>query len=430
MEEPADTEVEELVERPDWEGRAQLFLSLVIGVFVLILAVPLLVIFLIKSPQTWQDVSLAGISFQKLLFLFLLSAAITAYSGVFFLKAKPLAILIVFVLSLFCCFPLIVGLKNNLTLHHAITDGPFFLSWPFFLRPAYILLELLIPVAIAVYLYLQIKAIISRRPHRYAFFMTAVYLMIAAFFGFLALHQASQPNIYSSLARLMDPGIGVVSAEKRQFPIPKVESHTGQQDAPLAPLPAQVAMNEPAATGPGPVGFEKKLQVLTEKVDRILELLGREEYLQNGASGQVSETAEVSETRAAKHQPPAPSDPDSDTLPADPVQPTETASVPNIPIEDTFTPKVREASDKVDRILETLTQVEKLIPANPDNSQGGKVIIRDKQPAEPTLPLAPPRPPADQRDKEDINGRIQAISDKMDRILEALAKMESRLSGQ
>lgn len=430
MEEPADIEVEELIERPDWEGRTQFFLSLVVSVFLLVLAFPLLILFFMKSPQTWQDVSLAGISFQKLLFLFLLSASITAYSCVFFLKARPLSIFIVFALSLFCCFPLIVGLKNNLSLHQTIADGPFFRNWPFFSRPAYILLEFLIPAGMAVYLYLQIKAIISRKPHRYAFFVAAGYLMIAAFFGFMALSQANQPNIYSSLARLRDERVGAVSTEKQQFPIPKVESHAGQQNAPAAPLPAQVTTNAPPPAKPGPIGFEEKLQVLTEKVDRILDLLDRGKFSQNEPSEQMSGTAEGTEAPAAGPQTVAPSGPGSSLPTAAPVPPTETASAPNIPIEDTFTPKVREASDKVDRILETLTQVEQLIPAIPDNPQGGNVIIRDKQPAEPTPPPAPRGPQAAQRDKEDINGRIQAISDKMDRILEALAKMESRLSGQ
>jgi len=176
-------------------------LFFVISFLVVGLAVPLLTVFLIKSPSPDQHVIIFGISYYKLVFIFLLSAALVVHTSLFFLGTKTVTILVSFVLSLYCCFPLVVGLRNNLTLQQAIVDISFFENLPFFLRPTYVLLEFLIPAGIVIYLFLQIKSIFSKKSHGYVFLGAAVYLAVAASLGFSALIQTQEPNIVTALIR-------------------------------------------------------------------------------------------------------------------------------------------------------------------------------------------------------------------------------------
>jgi hypothetical protein len=148
-----------------------------------------------------------------MLFVFFLSSALMGYISLFFLKARPLTLLFFFILSLLSCFPFVVGLRNNLTLQQVILDIPFFSKWPFFVKPAYMLIEFLIPLGIVVYLSLQIMRMFSRRPHGYAFLGAAIYLSVAAFLGISGLSQAQQPNIGTALAY-----IGGTRAEKETVP--------------------------------------------------------------------------------------------------------------------------------------------------------------------------------------------------------------------
>ena len=139
-------------------GRGVLFLLACIGLASF--GIPLLLLSLLKSPALLQNMVILGIPYQKLVFAFLLSAAITAYVCMFFLKMRPTAVLLFFSLFVFSCLPLMIGLRNNLTLQQVILEIPFFRNWPFFLRPGYILLELLIPTAIFVCLGLQIQTLL------------------------------------------------------------------------------------------------------------------------------------------------------------------------------------------------------------------------------------------------------------------------------
>ena len=167
------------------------------------LAIPLVVVFLVKSPQPDEHLLIFGFSYYRLVFIFFLSSAIMVHVSLFFLKAKPPIILIFFGLLIFCCFPFIFGLKKNLTLSQAVVDIPFFADWPFFLKPGYVLIEFLIPLGVAAYLYLQIKRFFSRRPGNYAFLWFAIYLSIAAFLGLSGLAQARLPTMGTAIEHLI-----------------------------------------------------------------------------------------------------------------------------------------------------------------------------------------------------------------------------------
>ena len=252
-----------------------------IGVCLLLLgfAAPLLSIYLIKSPQPDQHIFIFGLSYYQLVFIFFLSSALMVHASLFFLRASPTTILLIFIFLLFCCFPFIAGLKNNLTLQQAILDIPFFSDWPFFFKPGYLMIEFLIPVGIIIYLFLQIKSLFSKKPHGYAFLGAAIYISVAAFLGFSTLIQAQQPNIVTSLTRqigkrivLKADVVGTAYSQPAQeaiFPAPDIPNNTDMAKmAPETRPPA--AVKGPPADHKNAMGIETKIHVLSNKVDRIM----------------------------------------------------------------------------------------------------------------------------------------------------------------
>lgn len=171
---------------------------LILGFFI---AVPVLFIYFLKSPLPLQDVYTFGISYYNLVFVFLISAAVVIISLLFFFKSRAPVVIVIFMTCLFCCLPLVIALKNDLTLQQAIENIPFFINWPFPLRPLYIFVEFLLPAGILAFLFLQLKNIFSKKPNNYTFLGAAVYLATAAFIGFTGLLQAGQPNVMAVLAR-------------------------------------------------------------------------------------------------------------------------------------------------------------------------------------------------------------------------------------
>ncbi len=254
------------------------------------LALPLLLIYFVKSPQPQQHLIIFGVSYYKLIFIFLLSSAAMVYVSVFFFGSNPIAIFSIFILSLFCSFPIIVGLKNNLTLEQAISEIPFFSGWPFFLKPGYILIEFLIPAGILIYLFLQIKRIFSKKPHGYVFLCAALYLSIAVFLGFASLNQAGQLHIWTALAGQRGfpapdkSGFSSVRTPIQDFPSAKANSQYANkltrfqippsddtEQEPSISKPFQpVPIKEPAADKLAAVAPRPKEQTLSEKVYRIL----------------------------------------------------------------------------------------------------------------------------------------------------------------
>jgi len=259
----------------------QKMLSIIMGVFTCVVAAPVLLIYFIKSPPPPQDVYTFGISYYNLVFIFLISAAGLIISLLFFLRFNLFLTLAIFITSLFCCLPLIIGLKDDLTLQQAILNIPFFSGWPFFLRPLYIFVELLLPIGILIFLSLQLKSIFSRKAHGYTFLGVAVYLAATAFIGFSGLIQAEQPTIMTALAR--HGYIFVNSEDHSTVSKGSSENHTGsgeeiQSSGILSSDPqSKIADQSKNALGKSrlPVGDSKmamlddKVELLEEKIDRV-----------------------------------------------------------------------------------------------------------------------------------------------------------------
>lgn len=358
------------------ERGGQNLLFVVICFLLVGLAAPLLLVFLIKSPQPEEHIFIFGISYYKLVFIFFLSAAVVVHASLFFLRANGLTIFLIFVLSLFCCFPLIVGLRNSLTLKQAIIDVPFFSSWPFFLKPAYILIEFLIPAGIVVYLFLQIKSIFSRRPHTYAFLCAAVYLAIAASLGFSALIQVDEPNIVTALARkkgdpvqkdvaavlpgtsLQDFSPGhdnIQSSGSSTLPISEVVDHPEPESA-VSETRLAAATEDPGPNETAMAELEQKMRLLSDRADHIIVELGQMRELfteprekpQEKKANAVIQKTEVSESLAPI---------------ATKKTPANTKAIAELHQE------VRLLSDKVDNILDALGRMANLLPERQEDPQ-------------------------------------------------------------
>jgi hypothetical protein len=367
------------------ERGGQNLLFVVICFLLVGLAAPLLLVFLIKSPQPEEHIFIFGISYYKLVFVFFVSAAVMVHTSLFFLRANLWTIFAIFVISLFCCFPLIVGLRNNLTLYQAIVEIPLFARWPFFLKPAYIMIEFLIPAGIIVYLFLQIRSIFSKKRHGYAFLCAAAYLSIAAFLGFSALIQAEEPNIVTALVRekgdhvqkdvaavlpgttLQDFSSGednMGSSRSSTLPVEEAPKHPGPESA-VSKTRQSAARETPVSNETAMAELEQKMQLLTDRADRIIVELGQMRKLiteprdkpQEKKVNAVAQKKEISESPA----------------------PTATEKLPaNMKAIAELQHEVRQLSGKVDHILEALNHMANVLPERQENLQKDRATVEEK----------------------------------------------------
>lgn len=377
------------------------------------LAAPLVLIYLFKSPQPEQHLFIFGVSYYKLLFVFFLVAALIAYASVFFLKANPLTILLVFLLSLFCCFPLVVGLRNNLTLTQAIIEIPFFASWPFFLNPAYILIEFLIPAGIVIYLLLQIKSLFSRKQHTYAFFCAASYLGIAAFLGFTALTQAGQPNMVDLFRRgqgnteQLFPGKDE-APDRTGFPVLQAANDSSQPRVNQDLKPLSVSAEEDLTDG---VEFNRELKRVSEKLDRILVALARRKTVPPMSHQNPAKTTAVPEQS-------------QNTDARQDLNPTAGLQIDRTP-EESLSRELQQISVKLARIADKLSGTEPLLSKPLELSL--KTPDAAEKPQDTGLhpeETADDRPEAEKIATEEISRRLQQLSAKVEQIWKIMTPEE------
>ena len=251
----------------------------------LVLAIPVLLTFLIKSPAPQEHLLILGINYSKVLCFFFLTTAILAYSSLFFFRLRPVAVFVLFLFFLFCCFPFVVGLRSDLTLQEAITGIGFLSNWPFFLKPAYLLVEFLIPAGMITYLFLQIRGILTKEPHQYSYLWAAVYLLIGAFLGLSILEEVGQPSILTVLkqkgiiANTQNREPAAATFERRFFSKGEDPSELGYEVAPHRifenpQVPARSAL-EAASNAETSIQLDQKVQLLSDRVDRVMEILNQ-----------------------------------------------------------------------------------------------------------------------------------------------------------
>ncbi|KPA14592.1 membrane protein [Candidatus Magnetomorum sp. HK-1] len=162
------------------------------------LAIPVILIFLIQAPSISEHVMVFDIPFEKIVLVYFLSGALLTYIGMFFLKIGMLPVIGIFLVSIFCCFPLIYGLRHDMTIQMAMTGIQLFIEWPVFLKPAHVMFECLIPLGVLLFIFLHIKFFLSNRQQRtYAFLFAAVYLGFVCIAGHIVFAKSGENTLLS-----------------------------------------------------------------------------------------------------------------------------------------------------------------------------------------------------------------------------------------
>jgi len=210
------------------ENKGQTILFAAACLMLLGIGFPVILIYYLKPTLPDQHLFILGVSYFKLVLISFLCSAIMAYSSFFFIRTRQAIIIPVFLFALFCCFPFIVGLKNELTLMETLLNQSFFSNWPFFLKPTYLFFELFIPMGIVIYLFLQLKNIIGRKKHSYAYLCIAAFLGITAFIGLSTLRQTGQPSLISfMMPRIKTMALSSAAYIKNSLPGPDLSISTG-----------------------------------------------------------------------------------------------------------------------------------------------------------------------------------------------------------
>ncbi|MBF0550997.1 MAG: hypothetical protein HQK60_10715 [Deltaproteobacteria bacterium] len=361
------------------EKRGEEVLFAAVRIMLVALAAPVILIFLIKSPHPGQPLQILGVSYYQLVFVFLTGAALLSYVSLLFLGTGLALVIPVFILSLYCCFPLVVGLKNNLTMLQMLTELRYFAAWPFFIRPGYILIEVLIPAGIAVYLLLQTKSIFSKQPHRYTFFLAAAYLGAASLVGFSALNYTGQPNLTAAFSRT-----------RQAMPDKKNE---------VAPNPATPEINVPREIKPvpsGPTGPAVK-NVLDENLP-------------------MKERARIPSPTPSPKQHPTPT----------PMPPGDQAATEPKPQNADINQKLQQLTDQVNQLKTELNQTKKLLAPQPTGSAPSNTPATVKANPPPASSAVPATDAAAGRQAVlGIQEELHLLSQKMDRLEDTLSRAET-----
>jgi hypothetical protein len=396
-------------------------LMFVMGCLLLLgLGIPILLIYYIKSPPIDQLMPIMGISYSKLVYIFLVSTAIITYASVLFLRARPIIIFPVFVILLYCCFPFIVGLRNNLPIKEAIIDTPLLSHLPFFIKPAYLFFEFFVPTGILICLFLQIKNILSKKSTSFAFLSLACFLGTAAVLGSSILTQAGIPNLVT-IAKRSNPNLSIKQNLQQAYPIPdenQLLSSTAEIESPANTFRVPGIDKEPAgqpdtATLRSAVAIPKevstmheidqKFQQLSAKLDHLIDIMRQKPSSQQNGRDQL---APANAADLSKHnEPPAAS------LSA-------AKLVENKTDEETLEQKLQQVSTRLNGIADTISRIETLLPKqtldqqkSPDFTPPALAELQTQSVTE-NAPLSTTK---------DITQELSLISTKVDQILEALS---------
>jgi hypothetical protein len=414
---------DELPEQHSVEN-GMLSLLFVMGCLLLLgLGIPILLIYYIKSPPIDQLTPIMGISFSRLVYIYLVSAAIITYTSVLFLKAGPAIIFPVFAISLYCCFPFIMGLRNNLPLKEAIIDTPLLSHLPFFLKPAYLFFEFLIPAGVLTCLFLQMKNIFSKKVRSFAFLSFSCFLGTAAVLGSSILTQADIPNL-GSIAKWSRHELLLKQDLQQTYPIEyenrasssaaeKYAGDTfripdgdkepvGQPD--VASLRSHMAIPKEVSTVDE---INQKFQQLSAKLDHVIDIMNQKVSLLKDGQDQTGPTNSDDQPRR------------KDTPSA---APPATQSVTKKTGAEDIEQKLQQVSASLTGIAEAISRVEAMLPEHAMGQQ--KTLNVTQAPAlsdTQTQITQKNKPVSDTKEPNDIAQELSQISTKVDLIWETLS---------
>ena len=180
-------------------------LVLILAAFV---AAPVVFFHFFYPAARLGEVRLLGVNYFAAVYVYMLCAVVIMVGLIFFLRLKAKLASLFFITLLLCCIPLLVGLRNELSLSAAFCALPFFNNWPFFMRPFYVLCQGVLPLGVFLFFILQVKGLFVGKSYDYAFLVAGLFVAGASFIGLSGLSRAGHANVLT----LLQPG-GSMMAE-------------------------------------------------------------------------------------------------------------------------------------------------------------------------------------------------------------------------
>ena len=207
------------------------------------LAIPVILIFIIQTPSINEHLMFFDIPFEKIVLVYFLSGALLTYIGMFFLKTSMVPVIFVFFISIFCSFPIIYGLRHNMTIQMAITGIQMFSEWPVFVRPAHVMFECLIPFGMFIFIFLQIKFLISdKKNSSYAFLFAAMYLALVCIGGHIVFVKSGEKTFVSQFLSDESQSSQLVYQPDNNFINANSQTQQNKKQMPVKPDPTSYDM--------------------------------------------------------------------------------------------------------------------------------------------------------------------------------------------
>ncbi|VEN74091.1 putative magnetosome protein conserved in Magnetomorum sp. HK-1 [Candidatus Desulfarcum epimagneticum] len=278
-------------------GRLTTNLILTVAIFV---GLPVLWFYFSTSPENLKRLTFLTLPFFNLVYIFLLSAVTLIVSSFFLVPLKPFLTGPLFLLSLFCSFPLIIGLQHRLDFSQVVAGIEFFKDWPFFLRPAWILSHFLFPAGIIMFVFLYARALFSKK-NAYVYLFSIILVSGAAFLSMSSIVRAGQPNLIALFQPETAPAPGNIQTPRDLDLADNLAGHpdglsTSRTAAPMAmvsdardsaPMDLSGALQQESPP-PGMMGnLENKLKsligLIDQKISQMENQAGKEKTRQTKA---------------------------------------------------------------------------------------------------------------------------------------------------
>lgn len=206
-----------------------LLTALCAGLGVLV-ALPVLLLQILRGTLPLEGSSFWGVWYQHLTMALLGLAVLLVISLAYRLRGQPWLATLALIAGLFCAWPFLLAIRQNLTGAELLRGQPLFALWPFYLQPLHLLVEIILPLTILAYLLLALQELFVAEERSFAALGAALFLGVAVYIGATGLNQTEQPTLLSRLT-----------------PPPAVEPAV---PTPPAPAPATVAVSEKTPATP------------------------------------------------------------------------------------------------------------------------------------------------------------------------------------
>jgi len=271
------------------------------------LGLPVLWIYFSAGPEDLKSLTVLTIPYLDLMHLFLLCAVVLIVSSLILIPVKPIFLAAFFLLSLFCSFPLIIGLRYSLGLSETVVAMDFFKSWPFFLYPTWALSQFLLPVGLLLFVFLYFRALFTKRNNLYAYLFSIALISGAVFLSISEMNRAGQPNLLSLFQK---------NAVWNSYRLPMSENQGAEQtaavsseflktQAPLRPIETVAPYTDPISQdqsktdqpdAPSPLALENlenELKTLFDLIDKKISQMENQSRKENAE--QINSVAAIKE---------------------------------------------------------------------------------------------------------------------------------------